>query len=191
MKFSDLITYIWSDLYRYTGNCSFKSFMRYYFFGRGFHYSFWMRLTSYLSQSKLFLPLFIVARLNLYRLSTKYGVEISYKCKIGYGLYIGHFGCIVVSNDAVIGNNVNLSQGVSLGQKNRGKYLGAPIVMDSVYIGPGAKLVGQVKIASCSAIGANAVVTKSCDELSVLVGIPARMISNKGSVGYIQNEWNL
>lgn len=189
MNFAQLKKYIASDLFRYAGRCSLKSFLRYYFFGRGFHYTFWMRVTRYLSTKPLLKPLFFISRLNLYRLSTKYGIEIGYQVEVGYGLYIGHFGCVVVSNMSSIGHNVNLSQGVTLGQANRGKNAGAPSLGDEVYIGPGAKIVGAVNIKSFTAIGVNAVVTKDSDEFDVLVGIPAKSISKKGSDSYIHNRW--
>ena len=65
--------------------------------------------------------------------------------------------------------------------------MGFPELGDNVYIGPGAKVIGNVKIGNNVAIGANAVVTKSFPDDSVVVGIPARLISTKGSVGYCIN----
>jgi serine O-acetyltransferase len=190
MTFYELREYVKSDLYRYTGRVSLFGFLRYYFFARGFHYTCWMRLTTYfyskLFYSKLF---YIIARLNLYRLSTKYGIEISHKVRVGKGFYIGHFGCVVVSNDAVIGDNVNLSQGVTIGQSNRGKLQGVPIIGNEVYIGPGAKLFGGISLGEGCAVGANCVVNRSFSDDSVIVGIPGKMISNNGSDGYIQNKW--
>ncbi|MGE5865508.1 MAG: serine O-acetyltransferase, partial [Rhizobacter sp.] len=103
------------------------------------------------------------------------------------GFYIGHFGGIVVNGESVIGKNCNISQGVTLGQANRGRNKGCPIVGDNVYIGPGAKLVGAVRIGDNVAIGANAVVTRDVPDNAVVVGIPARVISHEGSAGYVNN----
>lgn len=191
MTFSELNNYIKSDLFRYTGKLSLVGFLRYYFFGRGFHYTFWMRLTTYFDSNPLYKPFYIVARLNLYRLSTKYGIEISHKVKVGQGLYIGHFGGVVVSNDAIIGNNVNLSQGVTIGQANRGHRKGAPTIGNDVYIAPGVKIFGGITIGSNCAVGANCVINQSFGMDSVIVGVPGKVVSESGSHEYIHNRWCL
>lgn len=89
-------------------------------------------------------------------------------------------------NEAVsIGRNCNISQGVTLGQANRGKRKGAPIIGDNVYIGAGAKIIGKVKIGNNVAIGANCVVTKDIPDNAVVVGVPGKVISYEGSKYYI------
>ena len=57
--------------------------------------------------------------------------------------------------------------------------------MSNIYIGPGAKIVGAVRIGNNVAIGANCVVTKDVPDNSVVVGIPGKVISQKGSTGYV------
>ena len=116
----------------------------------------------------------------------KYGIEISPKTEIDTGFYIGHFGGIVNSS-AKIGKNCNISQGVTIGMANRGKNRGVATIGDNVYIGPGAKIIGAVKIGDNVAIGANCVVTKDIPDNGVVVGIPGKVISLKGSAGYIGN----
>jgi serine O-acetyltransferase len=64
--------------------------------------------------------------------------------------------------------------------------MGYPTLGDNVYIGPGAKKVGAVRIGNNVAIGANCVVTKNIPGNSVVVGIPGRIISQDGSTGYVQ-----
>lgn len=118
----------------------------------------------------------------------KLGIDIPVGMEIGRGFYIGHFSCIVVSGEAVIGKNVNISQGVTIGRANRGERKGAATIGDEVYIGPGAKIVGKITIGNNVAIGANAVVTRDIPDNSVVVGIPARVISQEGAVGYIDNK---
>jgi serine O-acetyltransferase len=109
---------------------------------------------------------------------------------IGYGFYIGHFGGIVVNGQSRIGNNVNISHGVTLGQANRGRNIGYPTVGDYVYIGPGAKIIGNVNIGNHAAIGANSVVTKDVPNNAVVAGVPATIISDQGSSGYVNRTWN-
>lgn len=178
------------DLYRYTGitRPSFILLASSYLKIPGFRYMFWLRLTRYFSTSKLLRPLFIFCRLRLGHFSYKFGIDIPYSTTIGRGFYIGHFSCIVVSPAAIIGNNVNISQGVTIGFASREGKQGAAIIGDNVYIGPGAKIVGKVIIGDNVAIGANAVVTNDLRSGSVAVGIPAKVISSNGADEYILNK---
>lgn len=91
----------------------------------------------------------------------------------------------MISAGADIGENCNISQGVTIGVVNRGPKAGAPSIGDRVYIGPGAKIIGNIKIGNDVAIGANAVVTKDIPDNAVAVGVPAKVISYEGSAGYI------
>ncbi|MBA4317255.1 MAG: serine acetyltransferase [Flavobacterium sp.] len=154
--------------------------------GESFKYIFWMRICCFLRQFFFTrLTLFVFARLILSHYSYKLGISIPYQTKIGSGFYIGHFGGIVVNGSAIIGKNCNLSHCVTIGQANRGKIKGSPVIGDNVYIGPGAKIIGSVKVGNNVAIGANCVVTKDIPANAVVVGIPGRVISFKGSSGYV------
>lgn len=98
----------------------------------------------------------------------------------GPGLSIAHYGCIVVSNDARIGENCRLQEGVNIGATNGSA--AAPKIGNNVFIGTGAKLIGDITIADDVAIGANAVVVKSILEPGVTYGgVPAKKISNNSS----------
>ena len=91
---------------------------------------------------------------------------------------------------AKIGKNCNISQGVTIGQSNRGKRAGVPVIGDSVFIGPGAKIFGAITIGNNVAIGANAVVTSDVPDNAVVAGIPARILSLLGSAGYVQHIYD-
>lgn len=80
---------------------------------------------------------------------------------------------------------MHLSQQVTIGVVNRGKMKGYPTIGDNVYIGPGAKVIGNVHVGNNVAIGANCVVTKDVPDNAVVVGIPGQVISYEGSTGYI------
>jgi len=123
----------------------------------------------------------------LRRYRYRYGISIPSNTQIGEGFYIGHFGGIVVNQDCLIGKNCNISQGVTLGQANRGKNKGTPTIGNNVYIGPGVKVVGKVRIGNNVAIGANSVVTKDMPDNSVVAGVPAKVISDGGVSGYISH----
>ena len=106
------------------------------------------------------------------------------------GLYINHPGGIVVHSEATIGRHCNISQDVTLGEANRGRNKGFPVVGDGVYLGPGAKVVGHVHVGDDVAVGANAVVTRDVPAGSVVVGIPAKVISQEGAAGYVNHtDW--
>jgi serine O-acetyltransferase len=113
------------------------------------------------------------------------GVSIPAECAVGPGLYIGHFGTIIINGDVEIGVNCNLSQGVTLGMSGRGEERGCPSLGDRVYIGPHAILIGRIRIGHDVAIGAGAVVTKPVPDRAVVVGNPARIISYLGSFDFV------
>ena len=92
------------------------------------------------------------------------------------GLRIWHYGSVIVNANARLGKNCQLHGENCIGNKGTTDK-GVPVIGDNVDIGVGAKIIGDVHIANGVKIGANAVVTKSCDvENATLVGIPAKMI---------------
>ena len=132
----------------------------------------------------------LLLRALLRRWRLRFGIDIPPSTQVGPGLYLNHPGGIVVNSGAVIGANCNLSQGVTLGQANRGARAGLPVVGDGVYIGPGAKIVGAVRVGDDVAIGANAVVTGDVPDHAVVGGVPARVISHDGAAGYVnRTDW--
>lgn len=144
--FSECREYIWSDAYRYIGCHKLLPFLKLYFVTIGFRYSVWMRLCTYFMNRKWAFLLYVLAILRIKHLSYKSGIQVSWKTSIGKGFYIGHFGTIVISPMAILGKNVNISQGCCIGAANRGKRKGAAIIGNSVYLGPECKIVGYVNI---------------------------------------------
>ncbi len=113
------------------------------------------------------------------------GIDLPNAAEIGPGLYIAHFGGIFVNCDARIGANCNISAGVVIGSGGRGDAAGCPVIGDRVFVGPGACVLGRVRIGDDVAIGANAVVTIDLPPNAVAVGNPARIVSDRGSGDYI------
>jgi serine O-acetyltransferase len=113
------------------------------------------------------------------------GIDIPLEARIDEGLYIGHFGGITVHPETVLGKNCNISHGVTIGEGGRFSSRGVPRIGDRVYIGPGAKIFGAIRIGNDVAIGANAVVADSVPDKSVVGGIPARILSDKGSQNFV------
>lgn len=189
MRFSEYKYLVKSDLHRIDGRSNTSLLIKAVLFGHEtFKYNFWLRTCMYTRHLPLLkFALHPFSRLMLNHYTYKYGISIPYTTKVGCGFYIGHFGNIVVNELSVIGNNCNISQGVTLGIKNRGQYQGCPRIGDNVYIGPGAKIIGAVNVGNNVAIGANCVVTKDVPDNAVVVGIPGKIISFNGSAGYIDN----
>lgn len=187
MKLSEYRFFILSDLYRVSGNVSYSTLLKYVLAGESYKYCFWMRTCNFARTVPLLrYTLYPVAKYMHHRLSYKYGISIPIATDIGSGFYIGHFGGIVVNGKSVIGRNCNISQGVTLGQANRGKNKGFPVIGDNVYLGPGAKIVGAVRIGNNVAVGANCVVTCDVPDNAVVVGIPGKVISSGGAEHYVE-----
>jgi serine O-acetyltransferase len=115
------------------------------------------------------------------------GININPGAEIGKGFYIGHFGGVWIGK-AKIGEFCNISQEVTIGIGGRNDLRGLPEIGNRVYIGPGAKVYGKIKIGDDVAIGANAVVSKSVPDNAVVVGNPGRIIGYNGSEGLINLE---
>lgn len=173
--------YIKSDLFRYTADTGWRSFFKLYFQESSFRVQVSYRL---INSSKIVEKLIGVV---LWLFRNKSFVVISRDCKIGYGFYIGHGGPIVINHLAQIGNNVNVSQFVSIGA-NDGK---AAVIGDNVYIGPNVCIVENVKIGNNATIGAGSVVTKDIPENATAVGNYAKVINYKNPARYINNRWGI
>lgn len=181
-----ILDLIYSDLYRYTGKVTLKHLCWNYCFNAGFRYMFWQRLAHKTREiSKIY---YIIPWLKLNKYKYKYGFDIPAEVKIGKGFYIGHSGGVVISSKAIIGNNCNISHGITIGNNPRGKRKGFPIIGDNVYIGPGAIIIGNVRIGNNVAIGANAVVIDDIPDNAVVVGIPGKVKSFGTSNQYILNQ---
>jgi serine O-acetyltransferase len=114
------------------------------------------------------------------------GISLPYAARIGAGLYIGHFGNIIVGADAVIGEDCNLSQGVTVGVSGRGSHRGTPVIGDRVYLCANAVVSGQIRVGDDVVVGANSLVVRDVPEHVTVVGVPAEIASKHGSEDYIQ-----
>lgn len=179
---------IYSDLYRYTANTSIKVFLRNLLLNPGFQYMYVFRKCQFYHGKKRYFIHYLFHRVWLRKLMYKYGYEIPYTTKIGKGFYIGHVGGIAVNPNATIGNNVNISQGVTIGQANRGKLKGAPTIGNNVWIGPNAVIVGNIKIGNNVLIAGGAFVNFDVPDNSIVIGNPGKIIRSENATdGYINN----
>jgi serine O-acetyltransferase len=120
-------------------------------------------------------------------LKVKYGFDISYRTQIGNGFYIGHFGNVVIHGDTIIGNNCNISQGITFGVSNAGSRIGVPKIGNNVFVGPGACIFGNINIGNHVTIGANAVVTDDIPDFHTVLSPVTTIINKDLSSFYIHN----
>ena len=153
----------------------------------GFRYTFYLRKVAYYGEAKRswgLLP-YLYNRMLLGHYRFRYGFDISPTTRIGPGFFIGHFGGVVISPFAVLGQNVNIAQGVTIGATSRGSKIGAPTLGDRVWIGANAVLVGKITIGNDALIAPGAYVNCDVPERAVVLGNPGKVVADTGSVGYI------
>jgi serine O-acetyltransferase len=184
-SFSALRSLLSADLYRYADGVGAKAFWRHFLFTPGYKYTVWMRTCGYFKLKRWAFPLYAFTKWMLMRCRYKYGIAIPEYTVIGPGLFINRFGGVMINGDVVIGANCNITHGAMLGQSNRGANAGSPILGDRVFLAAGSKVIGRVVIGDDAVVGANAVVTKDVPPKGVVGGIPAKLISLEGSIGYV------
>ncbi len=108
-------------------------------------------------------------------------VDIHPACTIGRRLFIDHGFGVVIGETTIIGNDVLIYQGVTLGGVSLSHDKRHPTIENNVVIGSGAKVLGNIEICNDSKIGANSVVVQNVPCHSTAVGVPARIIKRKGS----------
>ena len=113
------------------------------------------------------------------------GISIPASVKIGHSFYVGHFGNIIINAKADIGNNCNVSQGVTIGVSGLNENRGVPRIGDNVYIGANSVIAGSISIEDNVLVSACSLVIKDVESDSIVSGVPAVKISSKGSKGYI------
>lgn len=101
-------------------------------------------------------------------------IELPCEARVGRRLIIEHAFDVVVSGDAVLGDDVVLRNGVTIGLRHR-LHRGSPVIGNRVDIGAGAKILGPITIGDDVAIGANAVVITDVPSNHIAVGVPARI----------------
>lgn len=108
------------------------------------------------------------------------GIEIHPGATIGKGLFIDHGMGVVIGETSILGDNVTLFQGVTLGGTGKEKGKRHPTLGSNVVVGTGAKVLGNIVIGDNVAIGANAVVIKDAPSNSTVVGVPGRIVKQEG-----------
>ena len=159
-----------ADLARYDGKID--------WYRKTFHYHFRYANSSVVGK--------LWHRICLKYLQHKNGVEIPYNTKIGKDLYLGHPYNITINPNAIIGENCNIHKGVLIGQENRGRRVGAPIIGNNVWIGINAAIVGSVTIGDDVLIAPNSYINCDVPSHSVVFGNPCIIkFKDNATEGYI------
>jgi serine O-acetyltransferase len=173
-----------ADLYRYGGKLDRRALFTHLIFSPGFKFMYVFRKANGCRQGSL---RWWIYRFLHRRYIHKFGFQVPLMARIGKGLYIGHFGGLVIHQDAVIGENCNLAHGVTIGQTNRGSRQGCPTIGNRVWIGTGAVLVGRITVGDNVLIAPNSFVNFDVPPNSVVLGNPARVMPrDDATAGYIE-----
>ena len=182
MNFQDYKYYLSSDLRSMGVNISLKSWVM----DPVFRFVFLLRLFEYCNNTNKSKIIQYIVLFWFRSISVKLGFSIGPNI-FGPGLAIVHYGLLILDPTTRIGKNCRIHMGVHIGgaatfvePNMQSEY--SPRIGDNVYIGPGAKIYGPVKIGNNCVVGANAVVTKSFDEEGLTIaGVPAKIIARNGN----------
>ena len=114
------------------------------------------------------------------RSSQVFQVDINPAVVIGKGIMLDHGTGLVIGETAVVGDNVSILQGVTLGGTGKSDQDRHPKIGNGVLIGAGAKVLGNIKIGDCSRVGAGSVVLKEVPPRVTVAGVPAKVIGTAG-----------
>src|SRR6056297_3561359 len=121
-----------------------------------------------------------MARFFQMRVSEVFGVDAHPAARIGKGIMIDHAHSIVIGETAAVGDNVSMLHSVTLGGTGKEDGDRHPKVGDGVLIGAGAKVLGNIRIGSCSRIAAGSVVLAEVPPCKTVAGVPARIVGEAG-----------
>lgn len=114
------------------------------------------------------------------RISELFSMDINPAARIGQGIMIDHAHAIVIGETAVVGNDVSMLHGVTLGGTGKAGGDRHPKIGDGVLIGAGAKVLGNIRVGNCSRIAAGSVVLKDVPPCKTVAGIPAKIVGDAG-----------
>jgi serine O-acetyltransferase len=114
------------------------------------------------------------------RISEIFGIDIHPAARIGKGLMIDHAQSIVIGETAVVGDNVSMLHGVTLGGTGKEEQDRHPKIGNGVLIGAGAKVLGNITVGHCSRIAAGSVVLADVPACKTVAGVPAKIVGEAG-----------
>ena len=121
----------------------------------------------------------LLARWISERAKRKTGIEIHPGAKLSNSVFIDHGSSVVIGETAIVGENVVMFHGVTLGGTGKETGKRHPTVGNNVFIGSGAKILGNIIIGNNVKIGANAVVLNDVPSNATVVGVPSHIVKHK------------
>lgn len=123
------------------------------------------------------------------KIGGKRGIEIPSSVIVGNGMIMIHPYCITINSKAVIGKNVTLLKGCTIGNQKRGKKAGSPILGNDVYVGLNSTIVGAVTIGNDVLIAPNSYVNFDVPDHSIVIGNPGKIYRKDNATElYINNR---
>lgn len=164
------------DLFRYIGPNCHKLFwqFRYFLFTPGFRYTYYFRKAK---QRGIFKFLWIIL---LRRMQLKYHIQIPYQTEINEGLYIAHYGTIIINPSTKIGKNFTIAPGGLVGF-TLGKKIGHPTIGNNVRLCQNAVIIGNVKIGNNVLFAPGAFCNFDVPDNCIVIGNPGRIIQKETS----------
>lgn len=189
MEFSELRYYLYKDLLRQVHGFESKSFIKkitvwfYLFFNNPiYRFILLFRISAFFLARKNVIAKVLFHFIEIFRshYSYKLGIILNPKTKIKGGLYFPHFSSIILTSNAIYGENLTVYQQSTVGMNLHGKKKGSPIIGNNVTICAGAKIIGNIRIGNNVLIGAGAIVVNDVPDDAVVVGNPAKVVSLEG-----------
>ena len=151
----------------------------------------WFRISRYLFLKKnVVARILFIPSLVFYRILQHWtGIQIPVRVSMMGGAKISHFSDIVIVGESVIGKNLTIMQGVTIGRGFSKKNYGCPRIGDNVIIFTGSKVFGNITIGDNVIIGANSVVSTDIPSNSIVAGNPAKIISSNIEDAIV-DEWH-
>lgn len=172
ISFKETVRLLKIDLAPYGGG----NFLVHLFFTPGYKYTFHHRLCYYFYCHKLLLPLFVIWRLYMYRLTWKFGIQTAWNTSLPEHFVIAHFGGITFLPKEC-GSHIYLRQNVTVGMaKGTGDL---PRLGNHITFGANSIVIGDIKVGDNVTIAAGAVVNKDVPDNCVVAGVPAKVIKFK------------
>ncbi len=145
-----------------------------------FFHKLWIKDLGLLSFARPSLKFFIRISAHITKILT--GIEIHPAAHIGKAFFIDHGSGVVIGETTIIGDNVTIYQGVTLGGVSTKKEKRHPTLGSNIIVGAGAKILGNITIGDYVQVGANSVVIKDIPAYSTVVGIPGRIVKMNGEL---------
>lgn len=164
-----------SDMYRYEPSCA-RGYVR--------KFSYYFRKASTCGNKVIQL----YYRFRFRSVCNKHGIEISWRTMIGKGFYICHPYNITINEKSILGSNINIHKGVTIGQENRGSRKGTPTIGNQVWIGVNATIVGNITIGDDVLVAPNTYVNCNVPSHSIVIGNPCRIIHRDNATDHYINN---